>query len=366
MMVARGRSSAAAAAAVAALMMALTAGMGGGLVSGAVVQFIFGDSLIDVGNNNYLSKSLARATLPWYGIDFGNGLPNGRYSNGRTVSDIVGDMMGLPRPPAFLDPAVNEDVILASGLNYASGGAGILNETSSFFIQRLSLYKQIELFQGTQTIIGRKIGGEAAQKFFKEARYVVSLGSNDYINNFLMPFSSDWSYGSDKFSDYLMSTLDSQLRLLYSLGARKLMFFGLGPMGCIPLQRFFLSSGECRESTNQLALDFNKKARRLIEGLSASLTGAAFSYGDAYDIVLDIVAKPLKYGFNESYEPCCTLGRIRPTLTCTPLSSLCKDRSKYVFWDEYHPTDRANEIIAVAIARKLGIAPVKATVPLTR
>ncbi|CAA7395038.1 unnamed protein product [Spirodela intermedia] len=167
-------------------MMALTAGIGGGLVSGAVVQFIFGDSLIDVGNNNYLSKSLARATLPWYGIDFGNGLPNGRFSNGRTVSDIVGDMMGLPRPPAFLDPAVNEDVILASGLNYASGGAGILNETSSFF--RLSLYKQIELFQGTQTIIGRKIGGEAAQKFFKEARYVVSLGSNDFINNFLMPF----------------------------------------------------------------------------------------------------------------------------------------------------------------------------------
>lgn len=150
--------------AAAALMVALTAVMGGGLVSGAVVQFIFGDSLIDVGNNNYLSKSLARATLPWYGIDFGNGLPNGRFTNGRTVSDIVGksaasssssfsssaeipvlaslmgrrrvagDMMGLPRPPAFLDPAVNEDVILARGLNYASGGAGILNETSSLFV----------------------------------------------------------------------------------------------------------------------------------------------------------------------------------------------------------------------------------------
>lgn len=55
-----------------------------------IVQFIFGDSLSDVGNNNYLSKSLARANLPWYGIDFGNGLPNGRFSNGRTVADIIG------------------------------------------------------------------------------------------------------------------------------------------------------------------------------------------------------------------------------------------------------------------------------------
>lgn len=55
-----------------------------------VVQFIFGDSLSDAGNNNRLSRSLAKANLPWYGIDFGNGLPNGRFSNGRTVADIIG------------------------------------------------------------------------------------------------------------------------------------------------------------------------------------------------------------------------------------------------------------------------------------
>jgi len=56
-----------------------------------VVQFIFGDSLSDVGNNMHLSRSLAQASLPWYGIDMGNGLPNGRFSNGRTVADIIGN-----------------------------------------------------------------------------------------------------------------------------------------------------------------------------------------------------------------------------------------------------------------------------------
>ena len=60
-----------------------------------VVQFIFGDSLSDVGNNKYLSKSLAQASLPWYGIDLGNGLPNGRFSNGRTVADIIGKSFTL-------------------------------------------------------------------------------------------------------------------------------------------------------------------------------------------------------------------------------------------------------------------------------
>lgn len=60
-----------------------------------IVQFIFGDSLSDVGNNKYLSRSLAQASLPWYGIDFGNGMPNGRFTNGRTVADIIGNLVKI-------------------------------------------------------------------------------------------------------------------------------------------------------------------------------------------------------------------------------------------------------------------------------
>ena len=47
---------------------------------------------------------------------------------------ISGDKTGLPRPPAFLDPSVTEDIILKNGVNYASGGGGILNETGSLFV----------------------------------------------------------------------------------------------------------------------------------------------------------------------------------------------------------------------------------------
>lgn len=42
--------------------------------------------------------------------------------------------MGLPRPPAFLDPSLTEDMILENGVNYASGGGGILNETGGLFV----------------------------------------------------------------------------------------------------------------------------------------------------------------------------------------------------------------------------------------
>lgn len=45
-----------------------------------------------------------------------------------------GDQMGLPRPPAFLEPSLTEDTMLEQGVNYASGGGGILNETGGLFV----------------------------------------------------------------------------------------------------------------------------------------------------------------------------------------------------------------------------------------
>ncbi|KAE8658301.1 GDSL esterase/lipase [Hibiscus syriacus] len=311
------------------LLCLILVGIATGSVPCKAVQFIFGDSLSDVGNNKYLSRSLATANLPYYGIDFGNGLPNGRFTNGLTVADIIGDKTGLPRPPAFLDPSLTEDVILENGLNYASGGGGILNETGGYFIQRLSLWKQIELFRGTKELITDKLGDQAADKFFHDANYVVALGSNDFINNYLMP-------------------------VLHSLGARKLMVFGLGPMGCIPLQRVLSTSGQCQDRANKLALSFNKAATQLLSNMQSRLPDANFKFGDAYDVVDDVIRNPEKYGFSNADSPCCSLGRIRPALTCIPASTLCSDRSKYVFWDEYHPSDSANQLIANELIKKVG------------
>lgn len=53
-------------------------------------MFVFGDSLVDVGNNNYMA-SLSKANYVPNGIDFGK--PTGRYTNGRTIADIVGKFL---------------------------------------------------------------------------------------------------------------------------------------------------------------------------------------------------------------------------------------------------------------------------------
>jgi hypothetical protein len=50
--------------------------------------FVFGDSLVDSGNNNFLMTS-ARADAPPYGVDFPTHRATGRFSNGKNIPDII-------------------------------------------------------------------------------------------------------------------------------------------------------------------------------------------------------------------------------------------------------------------------------------
>lgn len=49
---------------------------------------VFGDSLVDNGNNNYLLTT-ARADSPPYGIDYPTRRPTGRFSNGFNIPDLI-------------------------------------------------------------------------------------------------------------------------------------------------------------------------------------------------------------------------------------------------------------------------------------
>ncbi len=51
---------------------------------------VFGDSIVDAGNNNGLTATLAKCNFPPYGKDFPGGVPTGRFCNGRVPSDIIG------------------------------------------------------------------------------------------------------------------------------------------------------------------------------------------------------------------------------------------------------------------------------------
>ena len=57
--------------------------------------FVFGDSVVDTGNNNNRTTSFARSNFPPYGRDFQGGIPTGRFSNGKVPSDLIGTLFSL-------------------------------------------------------------------------------------------------------------------------------------------------------------------------------------------------------------------------------------------------------------------------------
>ncbi|TQD84378.1 hypothetical protein C1H46_030087 [Malus baccata] len=55
-------------------------------------MYVFGDSLVDVGNNNYLQFSFAKANFPHNGLDFPTKQPTGRFCNGKNAADLLGKL----------------------------------------------------------------------------------------------------------------------------------------------------------------------------------------------------------------------------------------------------------------------------------
>lgn len=51
--------------------------------------YVFGDSLLDSGNNNFL-PTMAKANFFPYGSNFAGETATGRFTNGRTVADFIG------------------------------------------------------------------------------------------------------------------------------------------------------------------------------------------------------------------------------------------------------------------------------------
>ncbi|KAM7274415.1 hypothetical protein ACFE04_029079 [Oxalis oulophora] len=330
---------------------------GGEQVEGRGFQamFVFGDSLVDNGNNNFLDFALAKSNYFPYGIDFPGG-PTGRFSNGFTIIDFLGELLGLPLLPSFgstLSASIDEIDIL-SGVNYASAAAGILEESGKNLGDRIKLRQQVQNFETTinqiknlRTMDATKLG-----QYLEKALVVVNIGNNDYLNNYLMPliYTTSSTYNPTQYADLLINQFTTHLLELHNLGLRKFMVAAVGPLGCTPhqLATKIHPRGECVSFDNNIVQIFNNKLRSLVIQLNAnhSSDGSIFLFGNTYGVFTDILNNSNDYGFSVTDRGCCGIGRNKGQITCLPLAFPCFNRNRHVFWDAYHPTQAFNQIIA--------------------
>ena len=75
----------------------------------------------------------------------------------------------------------------------------------------LDLWRKIEMFQGTKMTISKKIKHDGVNNFFSGSIYLMAIGANDYINNYLLSIMDDsWKYNPYDFIVYPVSTLGQQ------------------------------------------------------------------------------------------------------------------------------------------------------------
>ncbi|XP_076958118.1 GDSL esterase/lipase APG-like [Bidens hawaiensis] len=320
--------------------------------SSSVVPAIiaFGDSAVDVGNNDYL-PTIFKANYPPYGRDFVNHQPTGRFCNGKLATDITADTLGFSTyPPAYLSPEATGKKLLI-GANFASAGAGYDDKTAiaSHAIplsQQLAYYKE---YQGKLA----QVAGSKSASIIKDALYLISAGNSDFVQNYYVNPFINKLYTADQYGSYLVGIFSSFVKDLYGLGARRIGVTSLPPLGCLPAVRTLFGAHEkgCVARFNTDAQAFNKKVNAAATQLGKQLPGLKIVIFDIFQPLYDLVKDPASHGFVEATRGCCGTGRVETTVfLCNPKSiGTCSNATQFVFWDSVHPSEAANQVLADAL-----------------
>eukprot|EP01018_Ginkgo_biloba_P024757 Gb_03963 [translate_table: standard] len=310
--------------------------------------FIFGNSLVDGGTNNYIPHSSAQANFPPYGETFFH-FPTGRFTDGRTVFDFIANLLGMPFPPPFLKPGAN----FSHGSNFASGGSGLLDSTGKQW-NIIPFSHQIEQFMKFSYILTKNHGIKALKCLLEESIFGISTGAND-VGYYFTNATLRKSVMPQDFIKMLLSRYRKYLTRLYHGGARKVIVLDIPPVGCTPGSRLLglaISRGGCFESANQMAVAYNAKLKQMLHSLNRNLTGAVFLYINSYDFVLNIIEHGKAFGFSDTTSACCGAGAFNAVVDCGRGKSgrnkpfLCKKPNRYLFWDRTHPTERVHHLVA--------------------
>ncbi|WMV54396.1 hypothetical protein MTR67_047781 [Solanum verrucosum] len=306
--------------------------------------FVFGDSLFDPGNNNYINTTTQfQANWSPYGESFFNP-PTGRFCDGRIIPDFIAEYAELPLVPSYFE--IGKDHFV-HGVNFASGGAGCLVETFRGFV--IDLKTQLKYFKKVTKDLKNKFGRKKSKQLLSNAVYIFSAGNNDYFN-------FDATYPKHEYANMVIGNLTSVIKGIHKEGGRKFVILSLGPLGCTPGSRALNfqqgnKSGNCIQQLTTLAKIHNSALPKMLKQLEQKLPGFKYSLFDFFKVATERINNPSKYGFKTSKTACCGTGPFRGIYSCggkrqVKEYKLCKNVKDYLFFDSGHLTEMVYKQVA--------------------
>ncbi|CAL5051055.1 unnamed protein product [Urochloa decumbens] len=329
---------------------AMSSGGGRALAQPLVPAVIsFGDSTIDVGNNNYLPRAVFKADYPPYGQSYARHQATGRFSDGKIVTDITAETLGFESyAPPYLSPQASGKNLLI-GANFASAASSYHDDTAAMY-DAITLTQQLKYYKEYQSKLAAVAGRAKARSILSDALYVVSTGTGDFLQNYYHNTSLSRRYNVDQYCDLLVGIFSNFANELYKLGARRIGVTSMPPLGCLPASIRLYGEGRdaCVARLNRDAETFNVKLNATVKALKKQHADLKIAILDIYTPLRKLAEAPAEQGFADVRGTCCRTGTAKTRVyLCNPTTAgTCRNASSYVFFDGVHPSEAANAFMA--------------------
>ncbi|KDP46394.1 hypothetical protein JCGZ_10234 [Jatropha curcas] len=324
----------------------------------------FGDSNSDTGG---ISAAFEPIRAP-YGEAFFH-KPAGRDSDGRLIIDFIAETLKLPYLSAYLNSIGTN---YRHGANFATGGSTIRRQNETIFeygISPFSLDMQIVQFDQFKSRTAdlynevknntHEAGKLPRPDEFAKALYTFDIGQNDLSVGF-RKMSIDQLRAA---MPDIINQLATAVQHLYQQGGRSFWIHNTGPIGCLPVNLFYVSNPPagyldehgCIKAQNDMAVEFNSKLKERVVKLRAELPEAAITYVDVYAAKYGLISNAKNLGMADPLKVCCGYHVKFDHIWCGNKGSVnnsevygasCKDPSLFISWDGVHYTEAANQWVA--------------------
>jgi cholinesterase len=274
--------------------------------------YVFGDSYSDDGQLLAITTRAVNAGVPNAALlpaDPALGLYDrgGRWTNGPTAVETLAKNLRL------------------KSTNYAVGGGKSGNGNFNAWLdsfQNTGVFGQVSLFKSSLK----------NQKADSKALYFIFVGTNDYFEYAFLGLQP----GIDARAKQAVANVEKTIKDLANLGAKQ--FFVVNSTDLALLPGLSTLKNDAKQYTTTYNSTLPAKLNALRKNHKLEIT--------AYDhvaISTKVFANPQKYGLSNLTEPC------QPVFS--GVKPACTNPDQYYFWDEYHPTKRAHQIIGEDMTR---------------